>query len=135
MPRESVPRIWLYPVGPFTPWTKLHWCMGPVPMLNVAPVTEPPPQGTALEIMIEPAMRQLGPTTGFEYDVRLDLAALSLPPEHELARAACAITGTTVGGKVSYCSEGSLFQPAGIACMVCGPGHVSQVHQPDEWIA
>ena len=84
---------------------------------------------------IEPQMRELRPESGFDYEVLLDLAALSMPPEHELARAACAITGTLVAGKVSYCSEGSLFQPAGIPCMVCGPGHVSQVHQPDEWIA
>ncbi|MGA3397975.1 MAG: acetylornithine deacetylase [Acetobacteraceae bacterium] len=84
---------------------------------------------------IEPQMRALRADTGFEYEVLLDLAALSMSPEHELARAACAITGASGGGKVSYCSEGSLFQPAGVACMVCGPGHVSQVHQPDEWIA
>lgn len=84
---------------------------------------------------IEPRMRALHTETGFEYAVLLDLAALSMPPEHELARAACEITGTPVGGKVSYCSEGSLFQPAGIPCIVCGPGHVAQVHQPDEWIA
>ena len=83
---------------------------------------------------IEPEMRAQFPDAGFSYDVQLDLAALSMPPEHELARAACDITGSAAGGKVSYCSEGSLFQPAGIACMVCGPGHVSQVHQPDEWI-
>lgn len=83
---------------------------------------------------IEPEMRALWPDAGFSYEVRLDLAALSMPPEHELARAACAITGNVTGGKVSYCSEGSLYQPAGIPCMVCGPGHVSQVHQPDEWI-
>lgn len=84
---------------------------------------------------IEPQMREIRADTGFSYEVLLDLAAVSMPPEHELARAACEITGTPVGGKVSYCSEGSLFQPAGIACMVCGPGHLSQVHQPDEWIA
>lgn len=84
---------------------------------------------------IEPQMRELRTDTGFDYKVLLDLAALSMSPEHELARAACDITGTPVGGKVSYCSEGSLFQPLGIACMVCGPGHVAQVHQPDEWIA
>lgn len=83
---------------------------------------------------IEPEMRARHSDAGFSYDVRLDLAALSMPPDHELARAACDITGNAVGGKVSYCSEGSLFQPAGIPCMVCGPGHVSQVHQPDEWI-
>lgn len=84
---------------------------------------------------IEPQMRDLRPDTGFDYEVLLDLAALSMSPDHELARAACAITGTLVGGKVSYCSEGSLFQPTGVACMVCGPGDLSQVHQPDEWIA
>ena len=84
---------------------------------------------------IEPEMRALRPGTGFEYEVLLDLAALAMPQDHDLARAACAITNTPIGGKVSYCSEGSLFQPAGIPCMVCGPGNLSQVHQPDEWIA
>ena len=84
---------------------------------------------------IEPQMRELRNDCGFDYEVLLDLAALSMSPEHDLARAACEITGIRVGGKVSYCSEGSLFQPAGIACMVCGPGNLAQVHQPDEWIA
>jgi acetylornithine deacetylase len=80
-------------------------------------------------------MRMASPEAGFAHDIRLELAALVLPPEHELARTACAITGVKAGGKVSYCSEGSLYQPAGMACMICGPGDVSQVHQPDEWIA
>jgi acetylornithine deacetylase len=84
---------------------------------------------------IEPPMRAVFANAGFEYDIRLDLAAVSLSPDHELARAACAVTGAAAGGKVSYCSEGSFYQPAGIDCMVCGPGHLSQVHQPDEWIA
>ena len=84
---------------------------------------------------IEPPMRVLHPGSGFEYDVLLELAAFSLPPEHELARAVCDICGVAAGGKVSYCSEGSLYQPAGIACAVCGPGDVAQVHQPDEWIS
>jgi acetylornithine deacetylase len=84
---------------------------------------------------VEPQMREHRADAGFEYEVMLELAAVSMSPDHELARAVCDITGTPVGGKVSYCSEGSLFQPAGIACMVCGPGDVAQVHQPDEWIA
>jgi len=84
---------------------------------------------------IEPQMRALHPGAGFEYTVLLELAALSLPPEHEFARAVCEISGVQAGAKVSYCSEGSLYQPAGIACVVCGPGNIAQVHQPDEWIA
>jgi acetylornithine deacetylase/succinyl-diaminopimelate desuccinylase-like protein len=84
---------------------------------------------------IEPPMRAIDPAAGFQYETLLDLAAVSMRPEHDLARAACDITGAKTGGKVSYCSEGSLFQPAGIDCMVCGPGHLAQVHRPDEWIA
>jgi acetylornithine deacetylase len=84
--------------------------------------------------VIEPEMRSLYPDAGFEYEVCLDLPAHSLPLEHELARAACEILGTQSGGKMSYCSEGSIYQSAGTACMVCGPGHMSQMHQPDEWI-
>ncbi len=84
---------------------------------------------------IEPRMRALHASTGFEYAVLLELAALSLPPEHKLARAVCESSNVPVGGKVSYCSEGSLYQPAGIPCAVCGPGDVAQAHQPDEWIS
>jgi acetylornithine deacetylase len=83
---------------------------------------------------LQTEMRAVSSDAGFSFEVALDLAALSTPPSHELARAALDISGESCGGKVSYCSEGSLYQPAGIACMVCGPGHISQVHQPDEWI-
>lgn len=85
--------------------------------------------------VIESRIHRSHPACGFDYEVLLDLAALSLSPEHDLARAAFEATGTQVGGKVSYCSEGSLYQPAGISCIVCGPGDVSQAHQPDEWIS
>lgn len=84
---------------------------------------------------VEPRMREVQASLGFEYEELLDLAALSLPSEHRLARAVSDVTGVQVGGKVSYCSEGSLYQPAGIASVVCGPGDVKQAHQPDEWIA
>jgi acetylornithine deacetylase len=89
---------------------------------------------THVAAVIEPDMRAQHSGAGFETEVLLDLAALSLSPGHELARAALAVTGAAGGGKVSYCSEGSLYQPAGVACMVCGPGELAQVHQPDEWI-
>ncbi len=83
---------------------------------------------------IQPQMRTQCPDTGFKCTVLLELAALSLSPQHELATAVCEVSQVQVGGKVSYCSEGSLYHPAGIACVVCGPGDVAQAHQPDEWI-
>jgi len=41
----------------------------------------------------------------------------------------------TATGKVSYGTEGGYYQNAEIATIVCGPGHIAQAHQPDEWIA
>ena len=36
---------------------------------------------------------------------------------------------------VSYATEAGLFQEAGSASIVCGPGDIAQAHTPDEWIA
>jgi acetylornithine deacetylase len=36
---------------------------------------------------------------------------------------------------VSYTTEAGLFQSAGAAAVVCGPGHIAQAHTADEWIA
>jgi acetylornithine deacetylase len=37
--------------------------------------------------------------------------------------------------KVSFGTEAGLYEKAGIPSIVCGPGHIAQAHQPDEWIA
>jgi acetylornithine deacetylase len=34
-----------------------------------------------------------------------------------------------------YGTEAGFFQAAGIPTVICGPGSISQAHQPDEWIA
>ena len=36
---------------------------------------------------------------------------------------------------VDYGSEAGIFQKAGIATVVCGPGQDSEAHIADEWIA
>ena len=43
--------------------------------------------------------------------------------------------GSNSTGKVSYGTEGGYYQNAGIATIICGPGHIAQAHQPDEWVA
>lgn len=37
-------------------------------------------------------------------------------------------------GYVAFGSEAGLFQQAGIASVICGPGSISQAHKPDEYI-
>ena len=43
--------------------------------------------------------------------------------------------GTHHFGKVSFGTEASLFHNASIPTVICGPGHIAQAHQPNEWVA
>lgn len=84
---------------------------------------------------IEPAMHAVSPATGFDYEVQLEMPGLSLPPDHALTTLVKQLTGANATGKVSYGTEGGYYERAAIPSIVCGPGHIAQAHQPDEWIA
>ncbi len=84
---------------------------------------------------IEPAMKAVHPDTGFTYEVKVRMPGMSLPPDHPLTALVKQVTGSNSTGKVSYGTEGGFYQDAGIPTIVCGPGHIEQAHQPDEWIA
>jgi len=84
---------------------------------------------------IEPAMHAVDPACGFSYEVSLKMPGMALPPDHALATAIKQITGSNSAGAVSYGTEGGFYEEAGIPTIICGPGHIEQAHQPDEWIA
>jgi acetylornithine deacetylase len=84
---------------------------------------------------IEPWMHAVDAECGFTYEPNLVLPGLSLDPDHALAAMVKQLTGSNSVGKVAYGTEGGLYQRAGIPTIVCGPGHIAQAHQPDEWIA
>ncbi len=84
---------------------------------------------------IEPAMHRVGRNTGFEFDVMTTMPELSLNADHPLTAIVKQLTGSNSTGKVSYGTEGGYYQRTGIPTIVCGPGHIAQAHQPDEWIA
>jgi acetylornithine deacetylase len=84
---------------------------------------------------IEPGMKAVSSETGFSYEVLIDMPGMSLPPGHELVTLTRQLTGSNSTGKVSYGTEGGFYQASGIPTIVCGPGHIAQAHQPDEWIA
>jgi acetylornithine deacetylase len=84
---------------------------------------------------IEPAMRAVSAKAGFDFEVLTTMPGLSLDPSHALTDIVKQLTGSNSAGKVSYGTEGGFYQGAGIATIICGPGHIAQAHQPDEWIA
>ena len=84
---------------------------------------------------IEPAMKAVHPACGFSYETVLEMPGMALPADHALAAAVKQVTGSNSTGKVSYGTEGGFYENAGIPTIICGPGHIAQAHQPDEWIA
>jgi acetylornithine deacetylase len=45
-----------------------------------------------------------------------------------------ALTGDNTLRAVAYATEGGIFQGGGLSTVICGPGSISQAHQPDEWV-
>jgi acetylornithine deacetylase len=81
-----------------------------------------------------PEMREARPET------RVDIAELTAFPglatgeDEEVAQLVRQLTGANASGKVSFGTEGGLFQKAGIPTIVCGPGSIEQAHKPDEFV-
>jgi acetylornithine deacetylase len=88
-----------------------------------------------VEEAIEIWMKQVDPAAGFSFEPLHDLPPLALDPQHPLVALVKQASGANQHGKVSYGTEAGIFQNAGIASIVCGPGDIAQAHQPDEWIA
>ncbi|MHA6688625.1 acetylornithine deacetylase [Mesorhizobium sp. A556] len=60
---------------------------------------------------------------------------LAIDARDEAVRMATRLAGSNaVPEIVSFGTEAGLFQAAGIPTVVCGPGHISRAHKPDEWI-
>jgi acetylornithine deacetylase len=82
-----------------------------------------------------PEMRGVSPMSGIALEETNAIPALATPVDSEVVALARALTGANSVGKVSFGTEGGLYQEAGIPTVICGPGSIEQAHRPDEWIA
>ena len=84
---------------------------------------------------LEPAMRAVDPKAGIRFE---SIAAMPTflarddDPAGKLAQRLAATEATTL---VAFGTEAGLFQRAGIPTVVCGPGHIAQAHQADEYVS
>jgi acetylornithine deacetylase len=83
-----------------------------------------------------PQMRRVADEAGIAFVRGLDLPAFGIAPDAALVRWAQEVARTThLGtGAVSFATEASVFQSAGIPTVVLGPGSIEQAHKPDEFI-
>lgn len=83
---------------------------------------------------IEPEMRMVAPEAGITSDSTASVSGLTAVDNSEAETMARMLSGANRSYTVSYLTEAGLFQRAGMAAIVCGPGSIDQAHQPNEWI-
>jgi acetylornithine deacetylase len=82
-----------------------------------------------------PGMRAVAPETYIELDPLSATPGFDTQGGSEIAEIGKACSGAHTYGKVSFGTEASLFHNAAIPAVICGPGHIAQAHQPNEWVA
>ncbi len=82
-----------------------------------------------------PAMQAVAKDATIEFDALSTLPGFDTLDGSAIAALGHACNAQGGVGKVSFGTEASLFHNAGIATVICGPGHIAQAHQPNEWVA
>ncbi len=82
-----------------------------------------------------PELRTVAPGAGFTFTRRCTAPPCSLSETSPLLALVQDCGAVGAPRRVPYGTEAGVFQAAGIASIVCGPGEVAQAHQPEEWIA
>jgi acetylornithine deacetylase len=74
------------------------------------------------------------PEAKFETTVVSTYPGLALDIDSPAVALARELSGANVADTVAFGTEAGLFQQAGIAAVVCGPGSIDQAHKPDEFV-
>ena len=84
-----------------------------------------------------PEMHAVSADTGITHKLSSVLPGFATDADSEIAQLCfkCAdVDASTGAGKVSFGTEAALFHQVGVPTIVCGPGHIAQAHQPNEWV-
>ena len=76
------------------------------------------------------------PAAHFSFADLQSYPALNTPVDSEAVNFVRALTGGNSTGKITFGTEGGLFQQElGIPAVVCGPGSIAVAHKPDEYVS
>ena len=111
--------------------TRLNWEFRPIPGADPDAITARVNDWVEAELL--PRMRAKD-ANAFVQTVRDVLVPPFDAPESMAEHIARKASGLNSAGAVAFVTEASLFAGAGIPAVICGPGDISQAHQPDEFI-
>lgn len=84
---------------------------------------------------LEPAMKAVDAATGFRFETIASMPAFEALPDEPAARLAARLARSEQTTLVAFGTEAGIFQGAGISTVICGPGFITQAHQPDEYVS
>ena len=84
---------------------------------------------------LEPAMKAVDADSGFRFEAFASMPAFQAPADDPVVRLAQRLAGTERTALVAFGTEAGLFQRAGMATVICGPGSIGQAHQADEYVS
>ena len=82
-----------------------------------------------------PAMHAVDAATGIRFETLCAVPPFQAALDDPAVRLAQQLAGTDRTTLVGFGTEAGLFQSAGIASVVCGPGSITQAHQADEYVS
>lgn len=83
---------------------------------------------------LEPVMQAVAPEAGFRFETICEIPSFLGSAEDDVTRLAMRLAGEPRTTQVAFGTEAGLFKNAGIRTVVCGPGSITQAHQPDEYV-
>jgi len=85
--------------------------------------------------VVLPRLRAISPNCHIESTIQAGAPPLRFEPESDAEQLCRIITGDNDIRAVSYAAEAGHFQQNDLAAVICGPGSISQAHQPNEYIS
>ncbi len=84
---------------------------------------------------MEPAMKAVAPDAGFSFETICEVPSFLGSADDAITLLAKQLSGQTRTTEVAFGTEAGLFKQSGIPTVVCGPGYITQAHQPDEYVS
>ncbi|CAN5445453.1 acetylornithine deacetylase [soil metagenome] len=83
----------------------------------------------------EEAMKKVAPDAGFSFETICEVPSFLGSADDAITRLAQRLSGESGTTLVAFGTEAGLFKASGIPSVVCGPGSITQAHQPDEYVS
>ena len=110
----------------------LDWEFRPLPGVDAATIRARIEHWIATELA--PTLRRTAPEATIETVSLCAVPALVPEPGGLAESVALRLTGANRAEAVSFTSEAGQFQESGISTVLCGPGSITEAHQPNEFV-